>query len=186
MAFPIGYSALLANSPADGTAVAATVTATSLLTGSAAAGKTTLPANWLGSAAGFQLKVYASGRISTPAATMGNPTFDIRFGSVIVATSPAFVSLASQTNITWRLEWDLTVRAVGNGTSANVLHTGEFKSALVSATNLMNLIPATAPVVGTGFDSTVSNTVDLFVTWSNATVGNTVQLHQYALIGWAN
>lgn len=182
MPFPLGGAGLLASVVADGNAIAATTTATSLLTGSAAAGKTTLPANWLGANGGAEFSLQASGRISTPAATQGNPTFDVRFGSVIVATSAAFTSLASQTNITWQLEWWLTVRTVGSGTVAKVMHTGRFISALVSATNPINLIPTTAPAVGTGFDSTASNTVDLFCTWSNATAGNTVQLHQYRLV----
>jgi hypothetical protein len=181
MAWPLGYSACLANVIADGNAVAATITQTSLLTGSASQGVCTLPANWLGNSGGAQFHLRASGRVSTPAATQGNLTFTVQVGGLNVCVSPAFVSLASQTNITWRLEWDLTVRAVGSVTSANIMHTGVFTSALVSASNLINLFPATAPAVGSGFDSTAADKVDLQVTWSNNTAGNTILLHQYAL-----
>lgn len=181
MPFPLGGRGLLATVIADGNAVAATTTQTSLLTGSASAGIATLPAGWLGPTGRAALKLFASGRISTPAATQGNPTFTFRVGSVNACVSPAFTSLVSLTNITWRLEWDFIVRAVGSGTTANIMHTGVFTAALVSATNLINLIPATAPAVGTGFDSTAAQTLDLQVTWSNATAGNTITLHQYTL-----
>lgn len=181
MPFPIGGTGLLAVVVADGNAVAATTTQTSLLTGSASPGVCTMPPNWLGPTGGAHFSLYASGRISTPAATQGNPTFTLKIGSVNAAVTPAFTSQANQTNLTWELWWELTVRAVGNSTTANIMHTGYFLSALVSATNLVNLIPATAPAVGTGFDSTAASTVDLQVTWSNATAGNTITLHQYRL-----
>lgn len=177
----IGGSGLLAVVIGDGNAVAATATQTSLLTGSASAGVFTLPAGWLGPAGGAHFKLYAAGRISTPAATQGNVTFTLRIGSVNAAVTPTFVSLISLTNITWELEWDITFRATGSGTTANAMHTGKLFTALVSATNLVNLIPATAPAIGTGFDSTAGQTIDLQVTWSNATAGNTITLQQYAL-----
>jgi hypothetical protein len=180
MAWPLGYTACHANVIADGNAVAATTTQTSLLTGTASQGVFSLPANWLGNAAGAQFYLRASGRISTPAATQGNVTFTVVIGAVNACVSPTFTSQASQTNITWILDWDMTVRAVGSGTSANIMHTGTLTTALVSATNLINLIPATAPVVGTGFNSTGIQTVDLQLTWSNNTAGNTVTLHQYS------
>lgn len=181
MAWPLGYVATLADVIADGTAVAATTTQTSLLTGSASAGVCTAPANWFGNAGGQHLRLFACGKISTPGATQGNPTFTFKIGSINANVSPAFVSLASQSNITWRLYWDMTFRAVGSGTAALTLHSGEFHTALVSATDKMNLFPTATPVVGTGFDSTISNTLDLQVTWSNATGGNTILISQYTL-----
>ena len=164
----------------DGTAVAASAAKTGLLTSTAATGKWAMPGNYF-NAPGQMLRVTASGRISTPAATQGNPTFTLDLGAVVIATTPAFTSQASQTNITWELDWLLTLRAVGDGTLANFIHTGKLVTALVSATNLVNLIPATAPVVGTGFDASAAATLTLSVTWSNATAGNTIQLHQYML-----
>jgi hypothetical protein len=43
------------------------------------------------------------------------------------------------------------------------------------------LIPVGAPTVGTGFDSTAAQTVDLFGTWSVANAANSIQVHQYML-----
>ena len=187
MAFPLGYVATLATVQAAGNAVAATTTQTSLLTGGASQALCTLPANWI-EHVGQQFNIKASGIISTPVATQGNLTLSVVFNTtpINVAVSPSFTSLANQTNITWRLDWDLTVRAVGSGTSSNFIHTGEFRSALVSLTSELNLIPASAPVVGTGYNSTTANTVDLQATWSNSTAGNTITLYQYALTSLIN
>ena len=179
MTFPLGGTGLLATIIQDGTAVAASAAQTSLLAGTA--GVSTLPAGWLGPAGGADLELYAAGRLSTPAATQGNLTFTFRVGSVNAAITPTFVSLASLTTITWELYWNFSVRTTGNSTAATIMHTGYFLSALVSSSVLVNLIPATAPVVGTGFDSTAAQTLDLQVTWSNATAGNTITLHQYRL-----
>lgn len=181
MAWPLGYSACLAQANAAGNAVAATTTQTSLLTGSASQGVCTLPANWLGNSPAAQFHLRAAGVISTPAATQGNATWTVVVGAVNAAVSPTYTSQASQTNITWIIELDLSVRAVGSGTTANLMSIGKVTTALVSATNLINLWPATAPVVGTGFNSTTALTVDLQFTWSNNTAGNTITLYQYAL-----
>jgi hypothetical protein len=174
------YTGPLAWAGGDGTAVAASTSPTSLLTSIAATGKWAMPGGFF-IYPGQMLRLSASGRISTPSSSQGNITFDVVIGAVNVAASPTFTSLASQTNITWELEWLLTLRAVGDGTAANFMHTGKFTSALVSASALLNLIPATAPAVGTGFNSSAAATVDLQVTWSNNTAGNTITLHQYLL-----
>ena len=163
----------------DGTAVAATVTQTSLLTGVAATGKWDMPGGYL-IAPGQMFRIRASGRISTTTGT-NNITFTLAVGAVNACVSPTFVALASQTNTTWNLDWLITCRAVGDGTTTTLMHTGIFTGAVVSATNLINMIPATAPVVGTGFAANTAATVDLQATWSAATAGNTIQLQQYLL-----
>lgn len=164
----------------DGTAVAATTTETSLLTAQAAGGKWAMPGNFF-AMPGQIMRLKAAGRISTPAATQGNPTFKVKVGSVAVATSAALTSLASQTNIQWQIDLLMTLRTVGDGTAATFMSQGVILTALVSATNLNNAWQASAPAVGTGFDASTAATVDLTVTWSNATAGNTIQLHQYLL-----
>lgn len=174
------YVGPLAWAVGDGTAIAATAAETSLLTSTAASGKWAMPGGFFISP-GQMLRLKAAGRISTPAATMGNPTFKVKIGTVAVATSAAFASLASQTNIAWQLDLYMTLRAVGDGTLALFMTQGTFISALVSATNLVNQFQASAPAVGTGFDSSTGAAVDLTTTWSNATAGNTIQIHQYLL-----
>ena len=169
----------LAWAPGDGTALTNTVTQTSLLLGTAAAGKWNMPGNYF-SLTGQTVRVKASGRITTTTGT-NNMTFNIVIGAVNVATSPTFVDLASQTNLTWELDWLLTLRSVGDGTLATFMHTGNWLTAAVSATNLNNLIPATAPAVGTGFNATTAAVFDLQATWSAASASNSIQLHQYML-----
>lgn len=178
----LGYSWAPITAQADGAALTNSTTPTSLLP---SASKWVMPANYL--AIGAWLRFYASGRISTLTTSPGTLTLDIRFGSVIVATSPAFaLNVTAQTNDTWVLNWDLTCRAIGGGTSANFMHTGLWTTAaaiggIAAATGGTGslLIPATAPAVGTGFDSTAAQQIDLFATWSVASASNSIQLHQY-------
>jgi hypothetical protein len=42
-----------------------------------------------------------------------------------------------------------------------------------------------APVVGTGFDTTIANLIDLTGTWSVSSASNSIQVEQYAL-EWLN
>ena len=172
------YSGPLAWAVGDCTTVASSSAATSLLTAAAASGKWAMPGGFF-TYVGQMIRVRAAGRLST-ASSAGTLIFTFVIGAVAVATSPTFSSQNSQTNLTWTLDWVLTLRAVGDGTLANFMHTGNFVSQLVSSTNLNNLIPTTAPAVGTGFNSSVGATVDLQSQWGNANA-NSILLSQYML-----
>lgn len=183
----VTYTSTLITAQVDGTALANSTTPTSILPGQA---KYTLAPGFC-DGVGKKLRILASGRISTVVTTPGTLTLDIRFGSVIVATSQAIaLNVTAQTNATWILEWDLTVRAVGASTTANAIHTAKWISRAslnapaVGTTNGVGtvLIPDTAAAAGTGFDSTASQVVDLFATWSVANAANSIQLHQFELI----
>jgi len=50
-----------------------------------------------------------------------------------------------------------------------------------TATTGMILSPATAPAVGTGFDSTISNYLDFFVGISVSSASNGIQIYQYSV-----
>jgi len=182
-----GWMETLIAQQADGAALASSTTATSILLGQA---KQTIPAGYF-DAIGKSMTVKASGRVSTVVTTPGTLTLDIRFGSVIVATSQAIaLNVTAQTNATWDLEWNLTARAVGSSTSANLMHVGKWISRAslnapaVGTTNGVGtvLIPDTAPAVGTGFDSTAAQTVDLFATWSVSNASNSILCHMFKLI----
>lgn len=177
----------LINSNVDGVALTGSTAATSLLGGAgtgASHAKVTLPANYF--YVGRVLKVTAHGRISTVVTTPGTLTLDLRLGAVIVANGGAMsLNIVAKTNVSWWLEWVLTCRAIGSGTTANLMHQGSWTSEAVIGAPLPTvggvgtlLLPASAPAVGTGFDSTASQTVDLFGTWSinNA---NSILVHQY-------
>lgn len=172
------WNQTLITAQGDGTALASSSSATSILP---AAAKYVLPANLF--QVGTKLRVKASGRISTAASTPGTLTFDVRMGSTVAFNGGASGTVAtSATNLTWDLEIDLTCRAIGSGTSTTLLGTGRLITAALSATTPIMLLPTSAPAVGTGFDCTASQTVDLYATWSVASASNSITLHQYELI----
>jgi hypothetical protein len=172
----------------DGAALTNTVTATSILGGvgtGASQAKLTLPANFM--YVGRVLKVTAQGRISTLVTAPGTLTLDVRFGAVIVANGGAMsLNIVAKTNVPWILEWIMTCRAIGSGTTSNLMHQGTWRSEAVIGSGVptaggagTHLLPNAAPAVGTGFDSTAAQTIDLFGTWSIASASNSIQLHQY-------
>lgn len=174
-----GWSETLISAQVDGTALANSATATSILP---PATKFTLPANFF--AIGKVLRITAQGRIST---TTGPPTItlDVRFGATVAWNGGAATTVASVTNKSWELVALLTCRAIGNGTNANLMGIGRLTSSAVvgstgGAANAA-MMPDSAPAVGTGFDSTATQQVDLFGTWSAANASNSIQLHQFIL-----
>lgn len=178
-----GWQNLLINSQVDGTALTASTTRTSILP---AAAKFTLPAGFF-DRIGKKIRIKAAGRVSNIVTTPGTLLLDVGFGvaGAVVAASGGAMSLntTAKTNVTWRLEWDLTCRAIG--ASANLMHTGEWKSESVvgSAAGVAGVVmlPASAPTVGANFDSTALQLVDLYGTWSlnNA---NSILCHDFELI----
>lgn len=127
-----------------------------------------LPANMLEQ--GSRLEFSAFGRITT-AATPGTWTFGIYIGTGAIASgqgaivSAALAAKASMTNVTWRVEGNASVRAVGTGTAATVIGVLEISNITSNGTDLA---PATAPATF-GFDSTIANIVRLGITPSVAT-----------------
>lgn len=143
---------------------------------------------------GTLLRIKASGVISTLTAAPGTLTFAVNLGTIAVPiiawTSGAIaLNVTAQTNAAWLLEILLTCRAVGVGTNSNLIGQGELKTrALLGAPAVGTTqgvgvapLPDTAPVVGTGFDSTLQQTVDLFATWSISNAANSLTLYQYTL-----
>lgn len=179
------WQSVLVSAQVDGTALATSTTETSILAPQA---KFTLPANYL-TYAGQTLRVRAMGRVSNIVTTPGTLTFRMKFGSIAVATSGALaLNVAAKTNVTWILDWDLTCRSVGGTTTATIMFSGQWQSESVIGSPAAgaggaasHIFPATAPAVGTGFDSTVSNVVDLTAQWSVSNAGNSIQCHSYKL-----
>lgn len=175
----------LVSSQVDGTAITATTTATSLLGTSgagASAAKFTLPANYF--SVGKVLRISSRGRITT-VTTPGTLTLDIRLGSVVVFNGGAVaLNATAKTNVSWKFEAILTCRTIGAATNAALLGIGSFTSEAVvgaaAGTTVTAMLPATAPTVGTGFDSTAGQTIDHFATWSlnNA---DSIQMHEYVV-----
>lgn len=177
-----GWVELLAVSPTDGPTLTNTATATSVLVATA---KPVLPAQYFDKA-GKMIRVRAKGRISTVVTTPGTFTFDIRFGTTVIFTGGAMaLNTAAQTNATFDLDIALVCRSIGSGTGATMLGIGNFASRAVIGSGAAGtgnsgdlLLPDTAPAVGTGFDSTTAQTIDLFGTWSIASASNSITVHQ--------
>ncbi|WP_407146249.1 hypothetical protein [Bradyrhizobium sp. ORS 86] len=171
----------------DGAAVTNTTTATTLLPSAATLA---LPANFF-SYVGKALRIRATGRVSTVVTTPGTLTLDIRLGTlaspIVVFNGGAMnLNTTAQTNATWSFECELTARALGSGTSANLMGVGSWSSrALIGSPAVASgyagtaLLPDTAPAVGIGFDSTITNILQMFATWSIANASNSITLHQF-------
>lgn len=170
----------LVTSQVDG----ATLTAAAAASCIPAAAKYTLQPNFF--SVGKRLKLTAFGRISCVVTTPGTARFDLRFGGTVVMDSLAMpLNIVAKTNVPWRLDVDLVCRAIG--ASANLMWTGEWRSEAVLASPAATaggsgefLLPYNAaPAVGSNFDSTTSQVVDMFFTQTVAT--GSMTCHGYSL-----
>lgn len=148
---------------------------------------TTLPAGYW--QIGRMWRLTARGRISCAVTTPGTARFDLRLGGVVAFDTLAIpLNIVAKTAVSWWLEVMLTCRAVGSGTSANLMGQG----AWFSEANINTALPATgpgpggqmvpyntAPVVGTGFNSQSALTLDFFFTQTVAT-GELI-VHQFCI-----
>jgi hypothetical protein len=172
---------VLASAVADSTALTNSTTATTILP---ASGVCAIPGGAL--QVGSTIKITLRGRVSTVATTPGTLTFDVRLGAVVISALGAItLNATAQTSATWELELLATIRSIGTGTSATALVTGKFTSralvgsgAVTASGNGVMLLPDTAPAVGTGFDSTLTNALQVFGTWSVASATNIITTHQ--------
>jgi len=145
----------------------------------------TLPPNWW--YVGRMVRVTAHVAISnkTTADTMN---FAINMTTTAVATSGNFnLTTTAHTTIPATLQCLLTCTAVGTSANAKIksvwLAQGPMFAQLASvadnAAGSGYAMSSAIPVDGTGFDSTVSNTLDFFAGISTNTTSNGIQVHQY-------
>jgi len=143
---------------------------------------TTLPAGYW--QIGRQWRLTMRGRISCVVTTPGTARFDVRLGGVVAFDTLAMpLNIVAQTNVSWALDVLLTCRAVGSGTSANLIGQGFWHSPASINTAAPATGPGpggqmvpynTAPAVGTGFNSQSALTLDIFFTQTVATGSMTV------------
>jgi hypothetical protein len=142
---------------------------------------TTLPAGYW--QIGRMWRVTWAGRISSAVTTPGTARFDIRLGGVVAFDSGAIaLDTTARTNVPFIYQALLTCRAVGSGTSANIIGHGVWISQDASGEhahgNAVNY-PSGAPAVGTGFNSQSALTLDSFFTQTVAT--GSMTLHQFLI-----
>lgn len=182
---------VIANINTAGTLYNTYTTAKSVLTSStataASCGVVTLPANFFRVGKMIEIEIFAgvSNRVTGP----DTFTVQVMVGAVIAFTSGAInlTTTAHTTIPAWFKIW-LRCDSEGNGTLAKLMgqlrgHGQMLAQPSGSADNAAGtgfvMAPNTAPAVGTGFDSTVANTLDLFVAQSVSNAGNGIQIQSY-------
>lgn len=187
----MSFSQLIARIPVAGANYTTFTTAKSMLNSAtateASSGVITLPPNFFQRGGG--LRITTVGGMS---GVSGNTiTFQIMVGAVIAFTTGA-LKVTTTTNVTLPLisTYLLTCRAEGSGTLANLIGSsyhigmgivapGATAGANYTAGSYVATGPETAPAVGTGFDSTTANSLDLYVAMGTSAAGNAYQLQQY-------
>ncbi|MGL4442668.1 MAG: hypothetical protein ACRCU1_03515 [Alsobacter sp.] len=131
------------------------------------------------------LHISMHGRISCVVTTPGTARFDVRMGPsgtiIVFDTGALNLNVVAKTTVPWWLEIWLTCRAVGSGTASNFMGIGRFQSEAVVGSPLPSvggngslICPVGTPAVGTGFDNTAANALDVFFTQTAATGSMTV------------
>lgn len=181
----MGWRETLIDCPTDGPALSNSAAQTSIFP---AAAKGAFDANYLQPGQNYTLEV--DGRASNKNPTPGNLTLEVKLGSIVVMTTGAFAlnTAGAKTNVSWNLRWNFRVRAIGNGTAANLFHIPRFESQVVDGSGtgiLAGVFMPNTPGVGAGFNSTDTAAgallLDLFATFQTADVNNNIQVHAMAL-----
>lgn len=179
----------LASQQAAGTLLNTYTTAKSVINSQAIC---TLPAGFLNTI-GQVIRVEAWGGISNIVTTPGTITLQVMFNStpIIVFTTGAIqLNATAHTTLPFRFSATLTLQAVGSGTAAKFMGMAEVAGVMFTNTagqtdgaNSFTIleVPATAPAQGTGFDSTVANTIDFWAGFSISNAGNGIQIAQYTV-----
>ncbi len=188
-----GWNECLVNISAAGTLYNTYTTAKSMFTSAtavagASSGLITLPPNFF-DRPGKGLHIVGVAGVSNRITGPDTFTMQIMVGAVIAFTTGVInVTTTAHTTIPMLFDIVLTARAIGNGTLANLMGQGYFSGQMIAqAAGVADngagtggaMAPNTAPAVGTGFDSTVAQTLDLFVAQSFSGAGNGFQIQQY-------
>jgi hypothetical protein len=188
-----GFWQTLVTLQAPGTAITAAAR-TSMSVGSTQ-GRYTLPGNAI-KAPGDMIKLEARGIISCVVTTPGTARFDLAYGTTLGTalfdTTAMPLNIVARTSVPWRLEMVATATAVG--TASSWVWDGEWISEAMINTALQATGPgpggtrvpysgtatgASNVVSASGFNTTVSNILDLNFTQTVAT--GSIQLQQMSL-----
>lgn len=151
---------------ADGTAVTNTTTPTNIL--GSGVGSLTVPAN--GFSVGDSFHCNIKGQISA----LNNETLviELKSGAVTLASSGS-LTLPTMTSQPFELEADFTIRAIGGATTASIFTCAEFNYIQNSGTSFQGKMFQS--LNNTTFDTTISNTLEVHVTWGTANASNSIQ-----------
>jgi hypothetical protein len=182
--------ALIARIPVQGILYNTYTTAKSMLTSTASeasSGFCSLPSNFFLRGGCVRITVHAgiSNRVTGP----DTFTINIMVGSVIAFTTGAInLTTTAHTTIPAVFTFYLTCQKEGAGTTAQLMGQCFAQGQMIAmaaslADGVANtgwaMAPNTAPTLGTGFDSTIAESLDFFVAQSVSNAGNGFQLAQY-------
>jgi hypothetical protein len=181
----LGYSNIVGvPSAAIGPILTASLTRTTIMP---TASKQTVPTNFF-SAPGKHIRFRVAGQLGNIVTTPGTLTLDITFAAVQVWNSGAIqLSTTAHTTLPFWLEVDMTMRAIGAGSTANLMAVGMMVSQCISISGAdattghsVLMVPNITPVVSTGFDSTILNAIDIFGTFSLSNA-NAIAIQQFSI-----
>ncbi len=164
--------------------------AASMLVGASPAAnqsRATLPAGLI--QPGTMFDIEACGIISCAVTSPGTGTWDFRIGGTIVWSSGALtLNAAGKTNVPWWLKLKLATRQIGATNQANLWAQGlVISEALIGGAvpsvggNTILNAPVTGLAVSSGFDSTISNLMDMYYTPSLSTGSLTCEIADITL-----
>lgn len=192
----MSFGQLVGRAPVAGTLYNTYTAAKSVLTSAtateASAAALTLPAGFW--TRGGYLEVDFVAGVSNRVTGPDTFTVQLMMGSIIAFTSGAInLTTTAHTTIPMIGKGRFTCRSEGSGTLATLAGQWFFQGQMVAmAASLADGVantgyamgPNTAPGVGTGFDSTIGNTLDLWVAQSVSNAGNGIQIQQYVAKAW--
>src|SRR5258708_1981098 len=124
-------------------------------------------------------------------------TIQVMMGSIVAFTTGAItLTTTAHTVIPMWAEIILTCEKEGSGTLCQLRGQARLTGQMIQqggtagadSATLTNtaLYPNTASALGTGFDGTIANTLDLWVAQSFSGAGNGFQLNNYRVVSWGN
>jgi len=139
---------------------------------------------------GSKLRIKVQGAHSHIVTTPGTITFQVMLGTVVVWSSGAIqMDTTACTLQPFFLDVDLTCQLTNTGVGGAIAKfmghgrlVGQFAKASVAEdanADRTILVPNTAPVLGTAFDSTVSQILDFWVGFSISDAANEIRIDQY-------
>lgn len=150
----------------NGTLITNTIAQTSLL--GTGVGSLTIPANNFVVGDSFHLNI--KGDLSS--LNNADLTIDIKSNGVTLATSGVIV-LPLIINDFFELEIDFVIRSIGAATVGSIFTAGEFNFMQHSGNNFQgNMFHF---LNNTTFDTTISNTLNIYATWGAASTSNKIQ-----------
>lgn len=187
----MGYIQNLKTQHASGTLQNTYTTAKSVINPQA---QTLIPGGML--MLGDMLHIRASGGISNIVTAQPTFTFQAVMGpadppSIVVHTSQALLTTTTVHTLI-PFEYDLWMRldSEGSGTTAKFLSQAFIRGIMFPISGAVGdptaaighlAAPNTAPAVGTGFDSRITNILDFFVGISVSSASNGIQVYQYSV-----